>query len=135
MKLKIENMAPHSPVHVVWGAMVIFVIVGAKIMSAYLPLLPPCIFRTLTGIPCLTCGGTHCISALSNFELTSSFLYNPLIMISLLGLIIFSLTYLAGILFSRRLIISLTSNEKTTLRISVISLIALNWIYLIIKLK
>jgi hypothetical protein len=135
MKIKIENKAPQSPVHIIWGAMIIFGLFGVRAMRDFLPLMPPCIFRLLTGIPCLTCGGTHCAAALSQLDLAAAFLANPLIMLSLTALLLFSLLYLSGVLLKKRLQITLSPFEKQGIRISAIFLVAINWIYLIIKMK
>jgi hypothetical protein len=135
MKLNIENKAPQSPVHIIWGGMIIFGLFGVRAMRDFLPLMPPCIFRRLTGIPCLTCGGTHCASALSQLDMTAAFLANPLIMISLVALVLFSLMQLSGMLLKKRLQITLSPFEKQGIRIFAIFLVAANWVYLIIKMK
>jgi hypothetical protein len=134
MFLKIENEAPRSPVHVVWGAIAILTIVGARIFSGLLPFAPPCIFRAITGIPCLTCGGSHCVVALSRFHPLGSFLYNPLIMIILVGLILLSLGYAFAIIFRRRLSLALSKTEKRIIRIAIVLLVGANWAYLIISM-
>ncbi len=134
MFLKIENRAPRSPVHVVWGAIAILTIVAARIFSGLLPLAPPCIFRTITGIPCLTCGGSHCVVALSHINPLASFLYNPLIMISCIGLILFSLGYAFAIIFRRRFSLALSKTEKRIIRIAIVLLMGANWAYLIISM-
>jgi hypothetical protein len=134
MQITLENRPPRSPVHIAWGIIVILAILLVRIFSNLLPLIPPCIFRLVTGIPCLTCGGTRCIVALSNFDIAASFHYNPLIMLTLIGLILFSLIIFAGIIFRRRLAITLSPLEKRGLRISAILLVAANWVYLIIRM-
>jgi hypothetical protein len=134
MVLKIENMGPRSQVHIVWGAIAVIILVSARIFAEFLRLTPPCIFRTLTGIPCLTCGGTHCVAALSQLHPLDSFLYNPLIMVGLIAMIPYSLGYAVAIIFRRRVAIALSKSEKRALRISVILLLVANWAYLIISM-
>jgi hypothetical protein len=133
MHLKMENGAPHSPTHIVWGLIAILAIIGARIFSWLLPFAPPCIFRTITGIPCLTCGGSHCIVALSQLNPLASFLYNPLIMLSLVAMMLFSLGHGFAFIFRRRLAFTISNGEKRTLRLAIILLIAVNWAYLIIS--
>jgi hypothetical protein len=134
MQIVLEKRRPLSPVHIAWGVIVIVAILLVRAFSNFMPLIPPCIFRLVTGFPCLTCGGTHCIIALSNFDIGASFLYNPLIMLTLIGLILFSLLIFAGIIFQRRLAITLSCLEKRGLRISAILLVAANWVYLIFRM-
>ncbi len=38
-----------------------------------------CPFRHLTGIPCVTCGGTRAVLALTRGEVQAAFLWNPLV--------------------------------------------------------
>lgn len=134
VRFSFEKGAPHSPVHIVWGPIALLVIIAARVFSIYLPLAPPCIFRSITGIPCLTCGGTHCVIALSQLDPISAFFYNPMIMLTFMGMIIFSLGWALAIIFQRRLVVKVSSTEKRFLRIMAIFLVAVNWTYLIIRM-
>lgn len=53
--------------------------------------IPPCPFKQATGLPCLTCGMTRCLVALSQGELRQAFHWHPvgtigLFLLPLLGL-------------------------------------------------
>lgn len=48
--------------------------------------LPPCPFRTLTGLYCPGCGSTRCLHALAHLDLTGALAMNPLLVASLLPL-------------------------------------------------
>jgi Protein of unknown function (DUF2752) len=59
---------------------------AALLAAALLPLAPAlaagapaCLFRSLTGLPCPTCGATHAVVALSRLDLASAFAANPLV--------------------------------------------------------
>lgn len=56
-----------------------------RLLSPYLT-LPPCLFRTLTGWPCLTCGGTRCLLALASGRPAEAFWLNPLVTIGAFAL-------------------------------------------------
>jgi hypothetical protein len=135
MKLRIENSPPVSSIHVIWGIIAIMAIISARALGDFLTHLPPCLFRVMTGIPCLACGGTHCVMALAHFDVTSALRSNPLIGLALMAIIIFSLMVLIGLVIRRRLLISLSVIEKRGLRIGLILLIAINWAYLILVMK
>lgn len=105
---------------------------GATWLAMPLP-WPSCPFLSLTGWPCLTCGATRCLIALMHGNFLSAVQWNPLIFVALLALIAFDL-YAAIVVVGRlpRLrIVDWTSIEKKVTRIIVISLLAMNWIYLL----
>lgn len=47
---------------------------------------PACLFRKLTGVPCLACGGTRCVRSLAGLDLGAAFSYSPLVAVAALGL-------------------------------------------------
>jgi hypothetical protein len=94
---------------------------------------PRCPFLAVTGWPCLTCGTTRATIAFlhGNFPLALS--WNPLAVLALCGVALFDL-YAVIVLLGRRprlRIIDWTRTEKNILRIAVICVLILNWIYLI----
>ena len=92
-----------------------------------------CPFRDVTGYPCLTCGATRCAIALSHGNLSLAWSWNPLALVALCGVALFDL-YAATVLLTRgpRLrVTDWTRVEKNAVRIAVIVLIVVNWIYLI----
>jgi hypothetical protein len=94
---------------------------------------PQCPFLAVTGYPCLTCGATRCAIALSHGNFLRAFSWNPLAFVALCGVALFDL-YAAAVLLARapRLrLIDWTRAEKNAVRIAVIALIAVNWIYLL----
>ncbi len=63
-----------GPTPVPWLALGILVVVGAGLGArAFLPRILPCPFKTLFGIPCLTCGLTRCCSALAEGRWAEAF--------------------------------------------------------------
>lgn len=40
---------------------------------------PACLFRKLTGVPCLGCGGTRCVRSLAGLDIAAAFAYSPLV--------------------------------------------------------
>jgi hypothetical protein len=132
MHLELRNVRPAAPVHMIWGPMAILFIVFAGLLRNFAGGLPVCVFHEITGFPCLTCGGTRSLIALSQFDLVSSFMFNPLVPIFAIGLIIFSLLFFAGAVTNRSVKISLTKRGKRIIRYSVLIIIALNWLFLIL---
>jgi hypothetical protein len=94
---------------------------------------PRCVFHKLTGLPCVTCGMTRCAIQFLHGHLLAALQWNPIVFTALCGVIVFDL-YAFATLTTRvpRLRISfLTQQAKTSVRVSVISAFALNWIYLL----
>jgi hypothetical protein len=135
MIINLEHAPPNSPVHLIWGGIALATIAAAGVMKSYLNLLPPCIFREATGLPCLTCGGTRCIAELSSFHIAKAFLFNPLIMVFTLAIIVFSFLVGLGLILKRRLVIKLNKREARLMRLLAVVLVAANWVYLIIYLR
>lgn len=91
----------------------------------------PCVFKTVTGYPCPTCGSTRAVLDFFHLDIVSAFRWNPLVV---LGGIVFIAWVLYGfyMLFSgKKVQVTLTKNESRFLRWGVVILFILNWIYLI----
>ena len=95
----------------------------------------PCGFRTITGIPCLSCGGTRSAWALVRLDLERAFVMNPLVAVCglLAGIYVI---HAAMVLLGRRKPWvfdkkKLKGTSGLMLRLAVIGVIVLNWGYLI----
>ncbi|UCF68058.1 MAG: DUF2752 domain-containing protein [Acidobacteriota bacterium] len=116
-------------------------IVGVIALLAQWPLpleliaaqLDGCQFRTITGIPCLSCGITRGILALSGGAILTALRHNPL----LIGLLVAGLAYTplaAALWFWRRPRprLGVTSTcARWALALVVVVLLIVNWVYLI----
>jgi hypothetical protein len=133
MRLRIEHAGPKSPVHIVWGVIVISAIIAAGFFKGYLNIFPQCVFKHATGIPCLTCGGTRSIILLSQFDIMESVAYNPLAAAAALGLMLFSISVLIGVILRRRMAIEISPSDARIMRIAILTTIMINWAYLILS--
>ncbi len=100
--------------------------------AASLP-TPSCVFHSLTGLPCLTCGSTRAAYHFLHGHFAASFLFNPLAFLSFCAFALFDL-YALIILAARapRLRLhSFSPAEKILLRALVVALLASNWFYLL----
>jgi hypothetical protein len=94
---------------------------------------PQCPFFAFTGMPCVTCGATRCTIAFLHGNFLAALRWNPLVWAGLCGIVVFDL-YAAIVLIGRQprlRIVDWSVGEKKMVRIAVISLLALNWIYLL----
>jgi hypothetical protein len=134
MRVHIQRKKPRAPVHMIWGGIVILTVATVHVWERFLQLWPECPFFRLTGIPCLTCGGTRCLISFSDMSLEASFFYNPLIMVSIVGLVFFSLAVLVGWLFEIRLAFIMNERDRFLFRASIAAAIIANWVFLIIRM-
>ena len=94
---------------------------------------PICLFHTISGHPCLTCGATRAAIAFFHLDFWSAWKWNPLVFTILYGLSIFD-AYAFAVLVLRapRLrIVQFTAAEKSFLRIVALVALLSNWIYLL----
>jgi hypothetical protein len=63
----------------VWGGLVLAVIALKPLWIVVAPLLRPCVFRSITGVPCPTCGATRGALALLDGRLIDGLAFNPLV--------------------------------------------------------
>ena len=92
---------------------------------------PVCWFHELTGRPCATCGATRAAIAFFHGHLFGAFRWNPLAFAIYCAITAFD-AYALGVLItrSRRLRLSLTGAEKKFARVGAVTLLVVNWAYL-----
>lgn len=93
--------------------------------------IPPCMFRILTGLPCPACGATHSGIFLSHFQIPEAFLANPFFFLLYIGLAVWGLNSVIGVVWGRNIAISMTETEKQNMFRWVLGLMALNWLFMI----
>jgi hypothetical protein len=135
MQLQWRKPAPHELDHeLLW----LTVSLGAGLalaawFAAQLP-TPHCVFHSLTGLPCLTCGATRAAIQFFHGHFGASFLFNPLAFLAYCGLIVFDL-YALRVLITRALrlrLVNFSRTEKSFIRYAALLLLAGNWLYLLI---
>jgi Protein of unknown function (DUF2752) len=134
MRLLWRRRFANEPDHeLIWLAVSAASIAGGAAWLAMALPWPRCPFFAVTGLPCVTCGATRSAIAFLHGDFPSALRWNPLAFGAFCLLIAFDL-YAAIVLVGRtpRLrIVDWTITEKNAARIVVISLLALNWIYLL----
>ena len=104
-----------------------------KLFPGAFDLVPPCLFRLWTGIPCPACGGTHCGLHLAQLNIYQAFLANPFIFLLLMLLFLWGMNTLAGIVIKKNFRFFLTKIERKYLYSAILLAIPLNWAFLILK--
>ncbi len=112
----------------------LLVVLGTLMMVRLAPdlvfRLAHCPLRDLTGIPCPTCGGTHCLVSLMQGHFLESLVANPLIFVGTLVFLLwalYALTATAVPQFRRSL--SLSTREKRAARWGTALVLVATWIW------
>jgi hypothetical protein len=63
----------------IWGGLALAIVALKPLWAVVMPHLRPCLFHSLTGIPCPSCGGTRCVLALLDGRLLDAVSFNPLV--------------------------------------------------------
>jgi hypothetical protein len=119
--------------------LVYLLVAGAGVFFVYIHYLfnrlppLPCLFKVTTGYPCPTCGSTRMVSGLINLDILAAFHWNPLLFLGGIAFIAWG-GYGFYMLFSgRKIQVILTKKEGFFLRLGLITLFILNWIYLVVS--
>lgn len=100
---------------------------------AFIPAFP-CPFHAITGLPCLTCGGTRALSFLAEGQFGAALAMNPLVFFGALGAGAFVI-YAVILFFSRREPVRIDFRRGPALaflRFGTLFAVSANWIYLIL---
>lgn len=98
--------------------------------------LPPCPFRTLTGVPCPTCGTTRAVLALSRGHVGEAFLHNPMVTVGLfftgLAAFLWAFAQVSG-KSQPKALASLERHWPWWLRVSVTVALVANWVWVVAR--
>jgi hypothetical protein len=116
-----------------WGGLALSVVALKPLWPVLVPLLRPCLFHSLTGIPCPSCGATRSVLALLDGQIGDAIFYNPLVFAATLVFLIGGL--LAPVWAWREGTAPRIARPLPLwLRLSVVVAIAANWCWLILHL-
>jgi len=111
-----------------WGASALALLLAAAFLAVTHLAPPPCLFKSLTGLPCAACGGTRAALALARLDVASALRWNPLAAVALPAFVVLGLG--AGLLW---LLGREVPDPRPPLPLRVLGLAALaaNWVYLL----
>lgn len=121
----------------IYGSIIIFLLVAVRALELVLDIPQvlsnfPCTFKSITHIPCLTCGMTRSIISLIHLNVIDAFKMNPLIFLTILILLLWGLwSLIALIIKPKHIKIELTPTERRIIILSIVVLLIMNWLYLI----
>ena len=115
---------------IIYGLIAILALVSARALPLQ-EILPACLFRAATGIPCPSCGTTRALLHLAHGDIAGSLALNPLFSLAMITALILFFARSASLPFDRsRVTLIHTRREGTILRAGMAGLFLLNWTYL-----
>jgi hypothetical protein len=72
-------VAPGRQLAFLWGGAALACAAAAPFARTLAAGTPACAFRTITGVPCPTCGGTRALLALARLDVGAALAWNPLV--------------------------------------------------------
>jgi hypothetical protein len=113
-----------------WGVTAVCSLLLRSVWLELAPLVPPCPFRAITGIPCPTCGTTHAALALLNGRFAKALAFNPLATVAGVAFVLGGLV--APVWATLRLPVPEVPNPLPTwMRIAIVAVLLAGWAYLI----
>jgi hypothetical protein len=120
---------------IIYGGFALIALVVTRFLPALTTVLPSCVFKGITGIPCPTCGATRAVMHLSRGDIIASLEMNPLVAIAVVsGMMYFIYSALTFLFNMRRITVIFADNEMNPVRLIVALTVAINWGYLVFAL-
>jgi hypothetical protein len=90
-----------------------------------------CVFKGLTGLPCPTCGSTRALGRLVHLDLLGALAMNPLATMSVVLLLVWALADYGLLARGRALEVEMGRPLGRVVRILAVTLVVVNWAYLL----
>lgn len=133
MHLTLKKRAPGDIVFgLIYGTIAILALITARFLPV-LELMPLCVFRAYTGIPCPTCGATRSLVHLANGNLSASFGLNPAFVLLMFAALLMFAYDVATLFSGTRISLSLTPREARLMRAGAVVVLLAYWAYLAFK--
>jgi hypothetical protein len=90
-----------------------------------------CVFKAVTGLPCMTCGTTRALARLARLDLAGALSMNPLVTLATLTLLPWAAADLALLPRGRALSLELSPAAARVARIAAVAAVLANWAWLV----
>ena len=121
-------MRPGRQLAFLWGGAALVSTAAAPFAPALARGLPPCPFRALVGVPCLTCGSTRALLALARFDVGQALAWNPLAAAAAILFVLGGIAALGAALAGRNVEVP---RPTPPLRAALALAVAANWAFLV----
>jgi Protein of unknown function (DUF2752) len=122
---------PGAPLGLVFAATGVLATLAVGLL--HLDRLPVslCYVKTLSGLPCPTCGSTRALGRLFALDVPGAFAMNPLVTLAAFVLLAWALADLALVPSRRALALEVGPSLGNALRVGAVAVIVANWAYLV----
>lgn len=136
MKLNPKSDTPEYPVTLgaIFAVVTVTGLVIVRLLTPYIQGRVHCVFDSLTGIPCPSCGITRSAYSLAGFDIPGALFYNPLFALTSLALILWGIGSTVNNLRDSGDRFEYSPILKKYTRLALPVAVLLNWIYLIVIL-
>lgn len=118
---------------IIFGSITLLALCATRLLPVA-ALMPSCIFRELTTIPCPACGATRAVVHFAHFDIIPALLMNPLMTTTIaLSLVALLAGLISAVLKTPRIVVSMTTREGDALRIGAILAVSVQWLYLYLR--
>ncbi len=133
MTVQFEALDPGDVDHErLWGAVGLACLALGGLWARQVGLVPlGCVFKAVTGIPCLTCGASRAALALAHGHPLAAFRLHPLVVVGTAAAAVYVPWALVSSVRPRRLRVHWSAREWRGLRILAWAVLAATWIWLI----
>ena len=118
-------------VRLFWGMVALALIALSPWSAQIADGAPACPVKSISGLPCPTCGASRAAVALANFDPLTALRLNPLVAVAWIGLVVGGLVALSWSVAGRSLP-GLPGSLSREERLAAVSLLTVNWLYLIV---
>ena len=116
-----------------WAPPIVLALAAAAWVFFRLGLTTPgCLFRKVTGAPCLACGGTRSVRSLAGLDIPAAFFYSPLVAALALGVVAWTLWAVVARLRGDPLRVRLVTDDRGAAQLRWLGglLLVLHWVWL-----
>ncbi|MEM7228358.1 MAG: DUF2752 domain-containing protein [Planctomycetota bacterium] len=124
-RLRIHTLTMALAIVGVWGALILAIQLLDRARGTTTTV---CMFKRFTGVECPTCGSTRATVALARGDVVDAFLWNPLIMVIMLGATIW---LVLSVGFARTVRLDMPRRHRWIVPLVTIALVLINWSYVL----
>ncbi len=127
MKMRLQSCR-RLPAWPWWAGVIVLAFGGIVVAHHFLMQGSLCLFKRLSGWPCLSCGATRCVLAMATGRIATAASYNPLVFALICGGVGW---LIVRAIFARQVIVELAKSERIVAWVIGAVVLVANWAYVV----